>query len=246
MQLINKTILITGGTSGIGLELVNQLHASGNEIIVLARCQHKLDELAKQCGAMVHTYRCDLSQRQQVEQTMDTVITQHRDISVLINNAAVQYTPTFLSSDFDFDSIAHEVTINFTAPLWITSLLLESTLLRQKEPVIVNVSSGLAIYPKTTSAIYCATKAALHSFSQSLRYQLEKTPARVVEAILPLVDTPMTQGRGNGKASAADIALQIIQAIEAGRDEIYLGKARILPLMQRLAPGIIKDILKRS
>jgi short-subunit dehydrogenase involved in D-alanine esterification of teichoic acids len=246
MKFENKTILLTGGTSGIGLEMVQLLHERGNKMIVLARSQNKLDDLEKQHGAMVHTYQCDLSQRQQVEHTIDKVINQHNDLSVVINNAAVQFTPTFLCDEFDYDSIAHEITINFMAPLWIISLLLESTLLRQKEPVIVNITSGLAIYPKTTSAVYCATKAALHSFSQSLRYQLANTPARVVEAILPLVDTPMSTGRGNGKAGAGEIALQIIQAIEAGTDEIYLGKARMLPLMQRLAPGMIKNILRKS
>lgn len=74
------------------------------------------------------------------------------------------------------------------------------------------MSSGLALYPKTGAAVYCATKAALHSFSQSLRYQLEKTPVRVVEVILPLVETPMTEGRGRGKISAA----QAVDAMVTG------------------------------
>jgi short-subunit dehydrogenase involved in D-alanine esterification of teichoic acids len=243
MELRNKTILTTGGTSGIGLELVGQLQERGNELVVLGRSQRKLDDLRKRFGT-IDTFQCDLSQRHQVEAVMDAVITQHPDISVLINNAAVQFTPTFLSEEFDYDRIGYEITTNLTAPLWMTSLLLAGTLLRQDQASIVNVSSGLAFYPKTESAVYCATKAALHSVSQSLRYQLEMTPVRVTEIILPLVDTPMTHGRGRGKITAKQAARNIIEGVEAGRDEVYVGKARMLPLMMRLAPGIVRNMMK--
>ena len=244
MELKNKTILITGGTSGIGLELVRLLWERGNEIIVFGRSQHKLDDL-KNRFIGINTYQCDLSQRQQIEEVMDAVIARHPDISVLINNAAVQFTPTFISEDFDHDSIGYEITTNLTAPLWMTSLLLAGTLLHQRQALIVNVSSGLAFYPKTESAVYCASKAALHSVSQSLRYQLQSTPVRVTEAILPLVDTPMTEGRGSGKMTAEMAARGIVEGIEAGRDEIYIGKARLLPVMMLLVPGIVKNMLKR-
>jgi len=244
MELRNKKILITGGTSGIGLQLVGQLQDRSNELVVLGRSRHKLDHLQNKYGR-INTYHCDLSQRHQVEETLDAVIADHPEIAVLINNAAVQLTPTFISEDFDFDGIAYEITTNLTAPLWITSLLLAGTLLRQKEALIVNISSGLAFYPKKESAVYCATKAALHSVSQSLRYQLEETPVRVSEVLLPLVETPMTHGRGTHKITAESAARHILEGIEKDRDEIYIGKARLLPLMSRLAPSIIKNILKR-
>ncbi|NQU56042.1 MAG: SDR family NAD(P)-dependent oxidoreductase [Rhodospirillales bacterium] len=244
MELKNKTILITGGTSGIGLELVRLLSERGNEIVVLGRSQHKLDDLKKRF-VRISTFQCDLSQRQQVEEAMDAVITSHPDISVLINNAAVQFTPTFISDDFDYDSIAYEITTNLTAPLWITSLMLSGTLLRQPQALIVNVSSGLAFFPKKGSTVYCASKAALHSVSQNLRYQLAETPVGVTEVILPLVDTPMTRGRGSRKMTAEQAARGIITGIEAGRDEIYIGKARLLPVMMLLAPGLVKNMLKR-
>ncbi|NQU56819.1 MAG: SDR family NAD(P)-dependent oxidoreductase [Rhodospirillales bacterium] len=244
MELKNKTILITGGTSGIGLELVRLLWERGNEMIVIGRSQHKLDDLKDQFVG-INSYQCDLSQRQQIEEVMDAVIARHPDISVLINNAAVQFTPTFISEDFDHDSIGYEITTNLTAPLWMTSLLLASALLQQSQALIVNVSSGLAFFPKKESAVYCATKAALHSISQSLRYQLAETQVGVTEVILPLVDTPMTQGRGSRKMTAEQVARGIISGIEADRKEIYLGIARLLPLMQRLAPGITKNLLKR-
>lgn len=243
MKLTNQTILITGATSGIGRELASQLHERHNTLVVIGRSQHKLDDLDRQFER-IHTYRCDLSKRHQIEEVMETLIAQHPDISVLINNAAVQFTPTFICDDFQFDGIGYEITTNLSAPLWLTSLLLSGTLLQQREALIVNISSGLAFYPKTQSAVYCATKAALHSVSQSLRYQLTETPVKVVEAIMPLVDTPMTHGRGADKLSAAQAALSIIEGIEAGRPEIYIGKARWLPLLLRLAPGIAKKVLK--
>ncbi len=245
MELKDKTILITGGTSGIGLELVRRLKERGNKMVVLGRSRQKLDDLNNRFGA-INTYVCDLSRQTQVEQAMDDVIKHHPGISVLINNAAVQLPPAFTSDDFDFDGIGFQITTNLTAPLWISSLLLAGTLLSQRQAVIVNVSSGLAFYPKTESAIYCATKAALHSVSQSLRYQLEKTPVRVAEVILPLVDTPMTEGRGSGKITAEAAARDIIAGIEAGRDEIYIAKARLLPLLLRLAPRLVKNMMKRG
>jgi len=244
MRLRGKTVLVTGGTSGIGLELVYQLLERSNEVVVLARSQHKMNLIKKHVGPL-QTYQCDLSQRHQVETVMDDIIANHPNISVLINNAGVQFTPTFISEHFDYNSIGFEITTNLTAPLWLTSLLLAGTLLQQDEALIVNVSSGLVFAPKMESAVYCATKAALHSVSQSLRYQLEATSVDVVEAILPLVDTPMTYGRGTGKMAAHQVAMEIVEGIEAGRDEIYVGKARMLPLMMRLAPSIVRNILKR-
>lgn len=245
MELKNRAILVTGGTSGIGLELVQQLWERGNELAVLGRAQHKLDDLEKRFAG-VKTYRCDLSNRQQVEAAMDEIAAAHPNLSVLINNAAVQLEPTFISEDFDYDGIGYEITTNLTAPLWIISLLLGGTLLSQSEALVVNVSSGLALAPKKASAVYCATKAALHSVSRSLRYQLEGTPVRVCEAIMPLVDTPMTEGRGRGKMSAQLAVECLISGAERGRDEVYIGITRALPLLMRLAPGLVGNMMKRA
>lgn len=245
MNMRNQTILITGATSGIGYELVHQLAARGNELVVIGRSEHKLSRLKQEVGS-VKTYLCDLSQRHQVEEVMDQIVCAHPDISVLINNAAVQFTPMFTAEDFDHSSIAYEVTTNLTAPLWMISLLLSSVLLKQKQALIVNMSSGLAYFPKKQSAVYCATKAALHSISQSLRYQLSDTSVNVLEVLLPLVDTPMTEGRGERKLKSNQVAQDIIKRMEAGQDEIFLGKARFLPFLIRLAPGIARNIMRRS
>ena len=243
MKLTQQTILITGGNSGIGLNLVKQLHSLGNTIIVVSRSQKNWEQLF-QLQPTVQCLQCDLSNKEQVMHLADSLKAEKKPIDVLINCAALQYTPNLTDENFSFDSIDLEIHTNFSAVVWLSYLLLPQ-LQSRPESAIVNLSSGLAIYPKTASAVYCATKAAVHSFSQSLRYQLAETPVRVIEVLLPLVDTPMTAGRGTGKISPAVAAEKIIHGIKTDRDEVYVGKAKMLPFMARLWPGLMKRILRK-
>lgn len=240
-----QTILITGGTGGIGRELARRLHSKGHRLAVFARAAERLARLQAELPG-ISVYSCDLADRQSVERAWEGVATDHPGLSILINNAAVQLTPRFLDDDFDFDGIAHETTVNFLAPAWLSYLALGLFQANARNSAIVNISSGLAFYPKTGSAVYCATKAALHSLSQSLRYQLEGTNTRVVEAFLPIVDTQMTAGRGEGKISAAQAALEIVAGIARGRNEVFVGKARWLPVLSRISPSIPRTILKHG
>jgi uncharacterized oxidoreductase len=240
-----QTILITGGTSGVGLELVRQLRGQGHRLAVIARSPDKLARLQAELPG-ISAYPCDLADRQSIERAWERVAAENPDLSILINNAAIQLTPRFLDDDFDFDGIAHETAVNFLAPAWLSYLALGLFQSGGRRSAIVNISSGLAFYPKTSSAVYCATKAALHSLSQSLRYQLEGTGTAVIEAFLPVVDTQMTAGRGAGKISAAQAAAEILAGIERGRNEMFVGKARWLPLLSRVSPSIPRFILKRG
>ncbi|QQO52558.1 MAG: SDR family NAD(P)-dependent oxidoreductase [Thiohalocapsa sp. PB-PSB1] len=236
--------MLTGGTSGIGLAMVEQLLEQGHQLIVVSRSSDTLSRL-KENSEQVATYACDLSSRQQTESLIETIKKSHPELSVVINNAGVQYTPMLLDQDFDLDSVEFEIKVNFVAPVWISYLLLP-TLIKQTAPAaIVNISSGLAFAPKTGSAVYCATKAAIHSISQSLRYQLAGTNVQICEAILPLVDTPMTAGRGGDKLSAHEAARQIIRGVKHGKPEIYVGKARLLKPLMRLSPTLVKRIMRR-
>lgn len=239
-----RTILITGGTSGIGASLVRQLNDQGHHIVTIARDTAKLEHLTNQYPGL-HGYPCDLASRQQVEELCTKILEKHADISVVINNAGVQYTPTFLDTGFHFDAIEHETRINFLAPVWLSCLLLPALINQDRTCAIVNISSGLALAPKTSSAVYCATKAAIHSFSQSLRYQLDGSNVRVMEVILPLVDTPMTAGRGQRKLPPDEAASRIMRGIQSGKDEIYVGIARVLPLLMRVSPSIAKTLLRK-
>ena len=242
MQLENKRIVITGGTSGIGYQMVKNLHPD-NQIIVISRNKDKLQALSRECEGVV-TYQADLSQLENIEVTADKIVKHFGSIDVLINNAGVQNTPTFLDEDFQYETLSREVTINFTGICSLTYLLLPA-LLHPDRAVILNVNSGLALAPKTTSAIYCATKGALNIFTQSLRYQLEQTNINVQQVFLELVDTPMTKGRGTNKMTAKDAAKQIIDGIRRDIPDNDIGKVKLLRLLLRLAPSMAQRIMKK-
>ncbi len=244
MQLNQKTIVISGGTSGIGREIVNQL-AANNTLVVIARNESKLNELTK-LYPRVNPYICNLTNLDDVANTADLISKKYPKIDLLINNAAVQFTPMFLDDDFRYETIQQEVNVNFISIFSLIYLLLPCLLDEKRRAIILNVNSGLALAPKTNSAIYCATKGGLNIFSQSLRYQLEFTNIRVMQAIMPLVDTPMTTGRGFGKISANKAAAAIIHGIKKEISEHYIGKAKLLKFIYRLSPTIAKRILKSS
>lgn len=242
MKLNKKRIIITGGTSGIGYEMAKYLH-SDNEVIVISRSTEKLNELAQELEG-IKTYQADLSRLEDIEAVANTIAEHFESIDVLINNAAIQYTPTFIDDVFKYESISHEITLNFTSICCLTYLLLPA-LTHQKKAVILNINSGLALAPKTSSAIYCATKGALNIFSQSLRYQLEKSNINVQQAFLELVDTAMTIGRGKNKMSAEEAVKIIIQGIERNIQEHDIGKVKLLRFLLRLAPSIAQKIMKK-
>jgi len=243
MKLTQKNIVITGGTSGIGYELVKRLQ-SDNRVLVIAGNRDRLEGLARDFPGLL-TCCADLSQTQDVERAAGDVVGQFGKVDLLINNAALQTCPGFLDTDFDSQSIAREIGVNLTAVCLLTARLLPA-LLGHRPAAIVNVNSGLALMPKSASAVYCATKAAVNSFSQSLRYQLEQTNVRVMQAFMPLVDTPMTAGRGSGKMTAGDAAAAMLRGIESDVEEHDIGKIATLRLLIRLAPGIARRVMKAA
>jgi uncharacterized oxidoreductase len=243
MKLQDRTLLITGGTSGIGYALVKKLSKINKSIIVIARNPIHLEKIKHEIPN-VYTYKCSLEKKIELQKTFSEIIANHPDISVVINNAGIQETPTFLDRDFNFDTIEKEISVNLIAPIRICSLMLNPLLNLKAPAAIVNITSGLGFYPKKNSAVYCATKAGLRNFTQSFRYQLEETPIKVFEAIMPMVDTPMTRGRGKGKISPNSAAEAIIEGIENDDEEIYVGKAKFIPLVSRISPRLMASIMK--
>lgn len=243
MEICGKTIVITGGTSGVGLAMVEQLQAD-NQVVVIARDQVKLKSLRDRFDHLV-VYKADFQSIDQVEAVGCEVVKDFPAIDMLINNAAMQAIPRFSDADFDFLGIAREVNVNFTSVCCLCSLLLPS-LLKESDSAIVNINSGLSIVPKTSSAVYCASKAGLDVFSRSLRLQLADSNVSVMQAFLSLVDTPMTAGRGSGKMTAEAAARVILRGVEQGRLDHDIGKVKLLRFLSRLAPAVAARIMRNA
>ncbi|MEI7584025.1 SDR family NAD(P)-dependent oxidoreductase [Runella sp.] len=243
MRTTGNTILITGGTSGIGLELVGQFYELGNSLIVASSNEANLRNL-KERFAGIETIQCDLADSQSVKNLVDTCLEKYPNINI-INNAGVQYNYSFLEEKKGYHKIASEIGINLISPFQITYGLLP-LLLQKPEAAIVNVSSGLAFAPKKSAPIYCATKAAIHNGTKALRYQLENTSVKVFEIIPALVSTPMTEGRGKGKITPKQLVDEFMHGFAKDKFEISIGKTKLLRLIQRLAPALADRIMKNG
>jgi len=243
MHLLNKKILITGATSGIGLKLLEKLYRD-NSLYIIARNQDKINQLQQKFPDII-VYKADFNNIDELQVAVQQLCLETQYLDVLINNAAIQCSPSFIDSDFKFASIKTEITTNFTALCCLCYLLLP-LLNRQHSAVILNVNSGLAIAPKTSSAIYCATKGALNIFSLSLRYQLKDTQVKVLQAFLPLVETPMTQGRGKSKMAVDKVSAKIIRGIEKSILDHDIGKVKLLRVINRLLPSLARAIMKNN
>ena len=238
---IPTTVVLTGGTSGIGYHLLKRLLNEGHQVVVIARRASALPPQSRLIPMNI-----DLADVAAVRVAGAQLAAEHADATMLINNAALQYPLPLTDTNFDPVQMEAEVAINLIAPALLTHALLPSFRRHGERAAIINISSGLAYFPKQQSALYCATKAALSNFTQSLRYQLENDGILVSEVVLPLVDTPMTKGRGTGKMDALAAANAIIDGIEDRRETIHVGKAKLLPFLSRIAPGLGRRLLRGS
>ena len=188
MQISGNTVLITGGATGIGLELARALLARENEVIICARRAERLEE-AKRELPRVHTRVADVSSATDRAALVEWIEQSFPRTNMLVNNAGVQHRVDLRSID-ELKKAEEEVAINFIAPIYLTAMFLPQ-LMRQPSAAVVNVSSGLAFSPLAYMPVYCATKAAVHSMTMSLRHQLRDTNVRVFEVIPPLVKSEL-------------------------------------------------------
>ena len=197
MQTTGNTILITGGGSGIGRGLAEAFHAQGNQVIISGRRQSALDAVTAANPGMA-AFTVDMSDPASVAQLATEVTTAFPALNAVINNAGIMLDEDVLGAPGYLDIAEATIATNLLGPIRLTAALLPH-LLAQPSASVLTVSSGLAFVPKASTPTYSATKAAIHSYSQSLRYQLRNTSVEVIEIAPPYVQTYL-----QGAAQASD------------------------------------------
>ena len=250
MKISGNTILITGGASGIGLELAQQLLAKGNKIIITGRDQAKLKK-AKENFPKIITIRSDVSKTQDIQALYAQVIKEFPELNILINNAGIMKNINLQNSSDSLEALTEEIEINLNGPIRMTKILLEH-LKTKSEAAILNVTSGLAFVPLPISPVYCATKAGLHSFTQSLRVQLKNTNVKVFELAPPATETELLAGtmkkedrKGISVMSVQEMVGVAMRGLETNKFEICPGQSKQLRFMSRLAPNFILKQLSK-
>lgn len=222
MRMSGNTILITGGASGIGLGLAVRL-MDENQVIVCGRNKEKLAEVHQEFPKL-HTFACDLEKSSERQRLFDHLSSDFPMLNVLINNAGIQRRSTVMDAEAWSDT-ASEFAINFEAPVHLSKLFIPH-LQKKESAAIINVTSGLAFAPIATMPVYCATKAALHSFTLSLRHSLKKTSIEVIELIPPAVQTDLGgKGLHDFGVPLKDFSDAMIQGLKDGKTEISYGTA---------------------
>ena len=244
--LSGRTVLITGATRGIGREMTEQLIAHGATVLAVARDEDSLQALARAHPGRAHILAADLGAPEMPGAVANWVAAEHPDCSVLINNAAIMVHTRLTDAPRSHGSeIAQEIAVNLAAPIRLSAEMLP-VLTRQPDAAIVNVSSGLGVAPIANAAVYCATKAALRSFTKTLRYQCEDAgaPLLVSDAIMTLVDTELSHGDPDKKMPPERAAAEVLTGLEAGQREIWVGNTRLLRALWRLSPALAERVMR--
>jgi uncharacterized oxidoreductase len=223
MDLTNRTVIVTGGASGIGLAIAVRFQRAGSSVIVCGRREATLREAASAFPGLI-THAADLSNPDARVAFRDWLVRQHPSLDVLVNNAGVQRRLSIMD-DEPWETTHQEIAINVEAPIHLSRLLIPH-LRQQPGAAIVNVTSGLSFAPLANVPIYCATKAALHSFTLSLRHQLRDTPIEVVEIVPPAVNTDLGgPGLHTFGVDVNEFADAVLSRVARGEREVGFGFA---------------------
>jgi uncharacterized oxidoreductase len=242
--------LITGGASGIGLAMAEAFIKAGNEVLICGRTESKLADAKRKLPAL-KTLTCNIAEKAEREALFQWAKTEAPSLNVIINNAGIQREIDFVAGAESFNDEDSEIETNLTATIHLSALFVPFLLKQEKECAIINVTSGLAFIPLHIVPVYCATKAAVHAFSISLRSQLANTNIKVFEVAPPIVKTELHREAKARKQSESGIepeavASETIKAIKNNQYELVIGRARILKTAARIAPSFFHRLLAKA
>jgi uncharacterized oxidoreductase len=247
MKMTDNTILITGGGSGIGRGLAEAFHRLGNQVIIAGRGQKTLDETTGANPGM-KSLTLDVSDPKSIKSFAEKVTKDFPSPNVLINNAGIMRPENLLDAPKYLSDAEAIVTTNLLGPIRLTAALLPA-LQKQPRATIMNVSSGLAFVPLAMTPTYCATKSAIHSYTQSLRYQLKATKVEVIELIPPYVQTTLMGDQQAKDPNAMPLgefiteAMDILQS-QPNAKEICVKRVYPLALLGRRRAGKVRRVLR--
>ena len=241
MKMTGNTILVTGGTSGIGLGLALRFHQAGNKVIVAGRRKELLEQIAAEHDG-IETLLLDVADPASIACAYETVSSRYPEVNVLINMAGIMQPEDLHDSGF-LPAAESTVTTNLLGPIRMLAAFIPF-LARQKDAAVINVSSGTAFVPLPVTPTYNATKAAIHSFTESLRVQLADTPVQVLELIPPAVRTALMGQQNSEQAMPLDDFLSEVMTIlqtQPDAGQIIVDNVRFLRFAE--ADGVYDKVL---
>jgi len=246
MKMTQNTILITGGGSGLGRGLAEAFHALGNQIVIAGRAQNKLDAVTAANPGM-ESLTVDMADAGSIRTFAAQVTRDHPQLNVLINMAGVMHAENLLDQPDPPADAEATIATNLLGPIRLTAALMPA-LLRQPHAAVMNVSSGLAFVPLAMTPTYCATKAAIHSYTESLRYQLKDTSVQVLELVPPYVQTGlMGEHQANDPMAMplADFIAETMSIFTTSPDAAEVCVERVKPLRFAGAGGDYDGFFKK-
>ena len=227
MELSNRTVLVTGGTGGIGLGIAEAFHRSKSRVIVCGRDKEKLATVRERFPDIT-VLPCDVGKAQDRKRLAAEVLRRFPDLDILVNNAGIQRYVDLKKGYDELKSGEDEIAINFVAVVELTALFI-GHLMKRPSAAVINVSSGLGFMPMLDMPVYNATKAAIHTYSLVLREQLKGTSVRVIEIVPPMVDTGLNREGRDGAdlkfrgVSVSEYIPTVIKGLESDADMIFHG-----------------------
>jgi uncharacterized oxidoreductase len=242
MKMTGNTILITGGASGIGRGLAEAFHSKGNQVIISGRRQSVLDQVTSRHSGMA-SVSLDITDKASIQAFAAEALLRFPSINMLINIAGIMKIEDVKGSPSEIEVAEAEIVTNLLGTIRVSAAILPH-LLQQQESTLITVSSGLAFVPMTAVPTYCATKAAIHSYSMSLREQLRQTSVSVVEVIPPYVQTELLRPEQANDPNAmplADFIAETMTLLEKGDTEVVVNACK--PLRFAAENGNLAEVM---